>query len=440
MNAHLTLRVAWHDSKWNGAICQNPAANSYCVALSRIREAGTAGEEDIAGKGFDTLTPGELPPCKAESGFFMSPKPWVREFDHPYRQNKKCAETHGILKKRLLTIPPHTAIAVPFKWMLRRNQKQIDSKLPTPLAPDENAPFASPWVFGQKRQEALLGLVFGRVTKEKSLVFFYTKEGHPLGDSIRRLVVGLGRIVNVGKCEHYDTVSGKQGYALWDRLISHSIRPDGDDGFLLPYHEYLAPTGDAKEDERRAALLREIIVTPPESNQADFSYGTELTDADVALSVLNRALASVRKIREHGIVPGPWKKREEWLNRQIDLAWKDRGAFPGTGAALEALGMRLGTVLFQELRGSGVLKPETDPWPVLNELFDGSRQPPNQSFSADIKATAPTWQGLAASQRELLSLLSRFDLTPAQALRVGRRAAGCCVRHLRHRGWTRSNL
>jgi hypothetical protein len=28
---HLTVRMAWHDSSWNGRICKDPAANSYCV-------------------------------------------------------------------------------------------------------------------------------------------------------------------------------------------------------------------------------------------------------------------------------------------------------------------------------------------------------------------------------------------------------------------------
>jgi hypothetical protein len=76
-----------------------------------------------------------------------------------------------------------------------------------------------------------------------------------------------------------------------------------------------------------------------------FSYAAELAAPDVALSTLVQCLAAVRKIREHGIAPGPWERREEWLNSQIALAWRDRGAFPGLGAALEALGMRLGTAM-----------------------------------------------------------------------------------------------
>jgi hypothetical protein len=416
--AHLTIRVAWHDTQWNGSVCAQPGLNTFCTALARIRETKRPEEEGLAGRSFEKLAPDELPPCKSESGYFMSLRPWVREFDHPYRLNKHCLETHGNLKKRLLTVPACAAIAVPFRWMLRGNQKEIERRLPQPLPLDSPPPFKSPWVFGRARQEAIVDLVFGRLVEKKSLVIFYTKEGHPLGDGMRRLVVGIGEITKVGKREHYDTVDGKPGYPLWDRVISHSIRPNEADGFLLPYHEYLAPTGDPAEDAHRAELVQEIVVVPPNAHVGDFSYGSELTDADVVLSILSRALAAVRKIREHGIVPGPWQKREDWLNKQLTLAWQDRGAFPGTGPMLEALGMRLGTALVMDLRASNAMQADKDPWQVLNDLFQGKGKPPDKAFAPDIQATAPTWLGLPPGRRKLLELLSRFDLTPAQAKRV----------------------
>ena len=35
---HLTARVAWHDTGWNGTVCREPSCNSFCAALDRIRE------------------------------------------------------------------------------------------------------------------------------------------------------------------------------------------------------------------------------------------------------------------------------------------------------------------------------------------------------------------------------------------------------------------
>jgi hypothetical protein len=137
----------------------------------------------------------------------MSPVEWTRQFEHPY--------------------PPLSTFAVPFAWMLKSNQSEIEDQLARPLPPDEEAPFSTSWVFGRARQAALLRQFFGRLVPESSLVFvLYCEDGQPLGDSLPRLVVGGGRIAE------------RPTYAMWDRIVRHSIRPDGTDGFLFPYHDW----------------------------------------------------------------------------------------------------------------------------------------------------------------------------------------------------------
>jgi hypothetical protein len=415
---HLTARVAWHDSRWDGTVCRRPSCNSFCATLDRIREERDDAREDaVAGKPWHALSPGELPPCKAESGAFMNEDEWTRRFVHPYASNKKASETHGHLKPTSVKIPAYATFAVPFAWMLRGGQDAIDERLPTPLPPDEESPFASPWVFGRARQEAILRLFSSRLTPERSLVFFYCKEGQPLGDSISRLVIGVGRITSLAPPKAYDVTEKKPSHLMWDLLIRHSIRPDGTDGFLLPYHEYLEPTGDPTEDARRERLLSEIAVPADPAHVRVFSYAAELAPPDIVLSTLVRCLESVRKIREHGIAKGPWERREEWLNRQIEQAWKDRGPFPGLGPALEALGMRLGTALALELHSTDMVRRDADPWPVVDAILRGTRKPPQPAYAADLKATRDTWVGLSDERRALLKLLSRFALTSAQAAR-----------------------
>lgn len=429
---HLTVRVAWHDSRWDGRVCKQPSDNCFCAALDRVREERDDEAEDaIAGRAWDKVAPGQLPPCKAESGAFMSPHEWTREFEHPYVDIKKAADTHGHLKKTAVKVPEYATFAVPFAWMLRSEQEGIDEKLPEPLPPDEESPFASPWVFGRARQEALLKLFFGRLAPERSLVFFYCKEGQPLGDTISRLVMGVGRIVSIAPPKAYDVAGKKPTYLMWDRMFRHSVRTDGDDGFLLPYHDYLEPTGDPKEDARRLELLREIAVPADPAHVRVFSYAAELAPPDIALSTLVRCLESVRAIRAHGIAKGPWERREEWLNAQIATAWKDRGAFPGLGSALEAMGMRLGTALALELMSSKMVAPDADPWPVVDAILRGKTKPPQTAYRADIEAVRQTWANLDKERRALLQLLSRLALTPGQALRwfdPSERNAGTAVR------------
>lgn len=414
---HLTLRVAWHDSQWNGRVCAAPSANSYCVMLDRIRQdRNDAQEDDIQNTDWSELAPEQLPPCKAESGIFMNPSAWRRRFDHPYVNNKKCKTTHGGMTPRILEVPPYTAIAVPFRWMLCKEQNRINEHMAAPLPADKSAPFPSPWVFDKDRQAALSNYVFGQLEEKKSLMFFYCKEGHPVGEGINRLVIGVGTITKLGKLERYDSDQGPL-YPLWDRLVSHSIRPDGDAGFLLPYHEYLEPTGSQAEDDRRQKLLREIIVEAEDSHYGDFSYAAEVTRGDVALSTLVRCLKAVQRIREHDIVPGPWQARENWLNNQIAEVWKDRGCFPGVGSALEALGLRLGTALVLEMRAQEMLSADKDPWPTVIDVLEGNLKPPQTAYTKDLEIISPVWDALPEERRTFLQLLSRFDFTPAQATR-----------------------
>ncbi|MEV4147748.1 AAA family ATPase [Amycolatopsis sp. NPDC049691] len=414
---HLTLRVAWHDSAWNGAICRAPSRNPYCLDLDRIRlERDDDSEDAHAGRFFAELGSRQLPACKAENGTFMSPRPWSREFRHPYAGIESTRSTHGVLLPTTIEIPPYSAVAVPFAWMLRESQERIQDRLPTELAPDSDPPFPSSWVFDRTRQRQLLDAVFNQVTPRESVAFMYTKSGHPLGDDVPRLVVGIGRVAAISSLLEYRS-RAPWTYPLWDRIVEHTIRPEGSDGFLLPYHAYLEPTGDPAEDRRRRELVNEIIVSPDSTAVSQFSYGAELATSDTALGILEQALTAVRAIIRHGIAPGPWAEREQWLSDRIADVWTDRGAFPGTGSVLDGFGLRLGTALALDLRRSGMLSADSDPWPLVDDLLGGRVTPPRTAYTADLAAHGSTWAALPAQRKQLMRLLSRFSVTPTAARR-----------------------
>jgi len=117
------------------------------------------------------------------------------------------------------------------------------------------------------------------------------------------------------------------------------------------------------------------------------------------------------------VAAGAWEKREDWLNAKIAAAWADRGVFPGAAAALEALGMRLGTSLVLELMSKDKVRPKDDPWPLLDAILVGREAPPQKAYAGDLKAVANTWKGLSDERRALLKLLSRFSLSTAQMKR-----------------------
>ena len=105
---HLSIRVAWHDSQWDGTICRAPSRNSFCIALDRIRETPRDDDKEdrLAGKAWADLGLADLPPCKAEAGAFMTPDEWVRVAEHPYQPLTKTQATHGHLKPTVVPVPP----------------------------------------------------------------------------------------------------------------------------------------------------------------------------------------------------------------------------------------------------------------------------------------------------------------------------------------------
>ena len=128
---HLTIRVAWHDNRWNGTVCSAPSHNSFCVALDRIREErDDIAEDQIAKQPWNTLKPDQMPSCIAESGGFMSPQEWTRVINHPYQANRKTESTHGHLQPTPIIIPPFSTSTVPFWWMLKEHQAETDESLP----------------------------------------------------------------------------------------------------------------------------------------------------------------------------------------------------------------------------------------------------------------------------------------------------------------------
>ena len=61
---HISIRVPWHDNKWNGTICQCPKNNPFCMMLHNISERKDENkEETYAGKDWNSLKQDQLPAC-----------------------------------------------------------------------------------------------------------------------------------------------------------------------------------------------------------------------------------------------------------------------------------------------------------------------------------------------------------------------------------------
>jgi hypothetical protein len=402
----------------------DPAANCHCIEYTNIA-ANRELSVEIRRKGdpFTSFTdPVDLPPCADESGGFLSTKKWRISHEHPYRNWSALASTHGHLQRTAWTVEPHTAHAVPFRWMSRRELEDfVQPRLLQPL-PSDDAPaaYTSDWVFQPGVQEQILDGFFGPIQRHQSLVFFYTKTRQPIFDDVTRLIVGIGLVNHVGSTRYYESSDpGKRQHPIWQREVSHTLRPHGVGGLLIPYQEYLQPTGDPAEDGRRLDLARELRLVPEPSHVPQFSYRSEHVTDDAAISVLTQALRVVARIRAHNIVPGDWAATELWINEQLARAWRMRGEYPGIGAVLEAAGLPMGTSLCRYLDATDPAFTE-DPWRVVRRILDGSAAAsPAPQFDGPIQSYAKEWLVISNNPARLnfAKALSRIDLTGKQAER-----------------------
>src|ERR1039457_7267228 len=90
---HLSIRVPWHDNKWNGTICTNPKDNSACLNLKNCSlNRDDEREQESAGKSIKNLEENQYPTCVSERGTFMADFAFEKNIEHPYAELSK--ETH----------------------------------------------------------------------------------------------------------------------------------------------------------------------------------------------------------------------------------------------------------------------------------------------------------------------------------------------------------
>ena len=420
---HVSVRVPWHDNRWAGKVCANPRGNTSCLILPRVADARDDDfETRIAGEKWDTEGV-QLPACAAERGAFMAPFGYDRKVRHPYSRTDNPLYRH--FRETRFRHPAFSAAAVPFAWMMKNTENDNGSPDPAEtyridfqpaLEPDLN--FETRWVQDRRNQLAMLDTFFGAVVPEESLVFFYAKRT-PLTDDGRRVIVGIGRVLKVDPYVEYDYKNGAPPDAircvLWERNLHHSIRPEKiEDGFLLPYHDLISL---AEKDS--SIDLSNFLLHAPEEHRTAFSMGSEHVTHDQAITVLLSCASLLERI-EKVLPAGNWSAARGWIDRQLNRIWRLRGAFPGLGSALTALGLPHGTLLAhavgQRLYADGSSEVR-DPWLLVGKVLQDPALLPSDLARTIDREAAGLWDNLNSERRALLKLLARFEITAEQATR-----------------------
>lgn len=413
---HLSVRLPWHDSGWTGTICNAPSENSWCMVLKRIREERKVNaEETVAGRAWAELSESELPACLTERGAALNTKAYSLRSRHPFAASS--VETHGHFAENEFRMPPFSVQTIPFRWTRKDDAQVIANELALPfdLTREPQLAFNTVWVNDFVNQQIMLDTFFSALAPEKSLVFLYAKRT-PLSEDPRRVLVGVGRITSVGSAQEHaynNDAGGKLRGLMWERAVSHSIRPKGFDGFVLPYQDVLAlAERDGNIDPS------EFLAYAPDEGFESFSNVAEHVDHDLAIASLLSIADKVRVIAKH--VPGGWDRHLEWISERLSELWQLRGAFPGLGSALHAFEVRYGTLLAMDLAQRYCVDGRwaEDPWTLVSQAFAN----PTAVLSPQVAAQLQPFDGkrlsaLPHERLELLKLLSRFRLTIEQASR-----------------------
>ncbi len=273
------------------------------------------------------------------------------------------------------------------------------------------------WVFEPDRQIALLRNFWGKLEKDKSLIFFYCNHGNPLDESLNRILLGVSRISQIGPQLFFGTKLPKypDQYPIWSRCITHDFE---NQGFRLPYHEYLKAGHDPKN----------ILCLVPEGAMLNFSYVGEHLGDDMAVGALERLLQSVQAVKDEDKVPGDWDRHLVWLNDVLSEVWQNRGPFPGIGSVLQYLGCESGTA-FQRQVLLPLLNKGDNAWEYVLAILEGRRKCEQKQYAKALKQAGERWTAYKEPRRQLLSLLVRFELSPAQVERVANpdKRSGCGI-------------
>jgi ATP-dependent exoDNAse (exonuclease V) alpha subunit len=332
--SHVTLRVAWHDNKWNGTICKDPKSNVYCSGFNsllseRIRSRKEAHmDEELAHAGVHLNDMDYMPPCFWSVNLFGKDPIKVRH-DNP------AASTLNPIAE---TLEPRSMFSWPFAISFTRTdlEKSESGSYPKNLESVRVPRFTS------------------KLEEGKSIAFMYAKFSNPLTEEEQQyLVVGAGivdkrqdakDIKHFGPKEEIEKIRGRNinGQKKHRNFpsMNWAMQLQFDDYSMvrMPYHEYLEHVAQMDEEFRDAALNKiKVGISEPELTWC-FKYVAMDIGDDEAIYILTKMRKALMDCKHDGVVsPEEMQERIEKVEGLLRLAWGKRSYFPGFVSVSRAL-------------------------------------------------------------------------------------------------------
>lgn len=322
---HVTLRVAWHDNKWNGAICKDPENNTYCngfhsLLSERIRKRKDEGlEQEILNKGKSLNDIDYLPPCFWSVNLFGDESIKVKH-DNPAAPSLINIEEE---------LPGHSMYSWPFAVSFTRSKKEQQES----------------GAYPKNLEETRIPRFNAKIYEGKSIAFMYAKFSNPITEEDQQyLVVGAGIVDRKQKASdipHFgpeDEISKirANNYRNYKNRNFPSMNWAMQFSFedystvRMPYHEYLEEA-DKLDDEAKEGFLDKIkvAISEPELEWC-FKYVAMDIGDDETIYVLTKMRKALISCVDDGVLSREaMQERIDKVEELLGLAWATRSYFPG---------------------------------------------------------------------------------------------------------------
>jgi len=406
--------MAWHDSGWDGTVCRNPQANSYCTGSHSLLSERLARNRDLeqevgrAGEPLDAAMPGYLPPCYWTSCAFALRKTTIVH-QHPFGRYQDTKQISGMLE-------PGSVFTWPFRLAMTHTQATA------------------------KRHGKYFGDLDSRIDRYckslspgASLMFFYLNYDNPVSaDEYKYALIGCARLDSLALTDHFpfdkkelDRIRAGDGMKNFPTL-NWAIRltHQGMESVVkLPYQEYVDYIAQHPEQERKLQDMRVLIDEP--ALVPDFKYVSEQLTDDHCLALLYKLKRAFALVEEHGIAdPGDALSK---LDAYIEEIWQHRGLYPGLGAVVSVLAdLAAGDPQKESDRGEALVSAlrsqigaDQDALGAALALLQSKDAP-----TGEIQKHRPALRDARSGLRDhralvpVLKKLSLFSLTPRQVARI----------------------
>ena len=403
MIQNITIRVPWTDNGWCGKVCDHPCSNTDCLRLKNIYEnKNEIEEEKIAGQSMKGIE--KQLPCIAEGVAFMSPTELVRTVIHPYKANNP--KTHGHFLDTDEHFVPYSLPARPFLWTMKNGKDFEKYDIDYQPSREPQLDFENAWVQDAENHQAIFKRFYENIIPNKSLVFAYAKQV-PFVDDPRRIVIAVGLVEEViPAVEHNHTDAGTLRSYTWETMIRHSIRENGDNGFLLPYYKLM---DYAKKHSNFDIRLATVYAS--EDYHYEFSYATEHLSHDGTIDTLLRIIKAFEYIAQFDDIEIPTQKYINWCKNRLKKVWEERGGYPGLGEMLYAFGVKKGIPISEKIKDYAK-KNNLAVFSCVDDLFSKkATYLPDELTGTITTEITDAWNGLSLERKSLFELLSRFSLS-----------------------------